>query len=263
MFRRLTAGVGALLAGVAVLFAATGAGAAAPPRAQLRAFACQNALDPGGRSVSVTAVMRPVTGTRRMTVRFDLFSSVSGAAPVAIHFGDLGTWIKPDNPTLGQLPGDVWNLQKQVVPLAAPASYRFRVDFRWIGAHDRILDSAELITPRCRERELRPDLSVQSIAVTALPDHPSQDLYTAVIANQGNSAAGPFSVLFSPGDGSATTTRPIAFLRAHDSRAVNFIGPACTTATAPTVTADSALQIHDLNRANNALTATCPASANG
>lgn len=253
----------ALAVGAALLSAATGAEAAAPPRAQLRGFACVDALDPGHRSVSLTSVMRPVPATKHMTVRFDLFSSRGGAAPRTIRFGDLGSWIKPDNPTLGQLPGDVWNLRKQVVPLAAPASYRFRVRFRWLGPGNRILASGQRFSPICRQRELRPDLAVESIAVTAVPGHPQQQLYTGVIANLGNSAAGPFTVLFAPGDGSATSTRTVARLRAHSTGSVDFRGPVCTAATAPTITADSALQVHDANRANNALSAACPAPAGG
>jgi hypothetical protein len=244
--KRLTAAVGALLVGAASLFAG-GAAGAMTPRAQLRDFACQSALDPGNRSVSVTAVMRPVPGTKHMSVRFDLLSAQPGAAPTAIHSGDLGRWIKPPNPTLGQLAGDVWNVQKQVVPLA----------------RNRILDQSQQLSRRCDQRELRPDLLVQSITVTPLPNQPHNDLYTAVIANQGNSAAGPFAVLFAPGDGSATTTDTIALLRAHSTQSLAFVGPLCATATAPTITADSALQIHDLNRANNALTATCPAPPGG
>ena len=104
---------------------------------------------------------------------------------------------------------------------------------------------------------------MQSITVTAIPGRPHHDLYTALIANTGNSAAGPFSVLFAPADGSPASTRQVATLGAHRHRTISFVGPLCTTATAPTITADSALQIHDLNRANNALTATCPAPSSG
>ncbi|MGI9183444.1 MAG: CARDB domain-containing protein [Solirubrobacteraceae bacterium] len=258
--KRLTTGV--LLVGAAMLFAGGAAGATGP-RAQLRDFACQSTLDPGNRSASVTAVMRPVPGTKHMSLRFDLLSAQPGAPATAIHSGDLGKWIKPANPTLGQLPGDVWNVQKLVVPLAAPATYRFRVSFRWLGTHNRILEQSERFSRRCRQRELRPDLGVQSVAVTALPNQPHKDLYTAFIANSGISAAGPFSVLFTPGDGSASTTRTVTLLRAHKAQALSFVGPLCTSATAPTITADSALQIHDLNRTNNALTATCPATTGG
>lgn len=259
--KRLTAAVGALLVGAASLLAG-GAAGAMTPRAQLRDFACQAALDPGNRSVSVTAVMRPVPGTMHMFVRFDLLSAQPGAEPTTIRSGDLGKWIKPPDPTLGQLPGDVWSVRKPVVPLAAPATYRFRVSFRWLGARNRLLDQSQQLSRRCDQRELRPDLLVQSITVTALPNQ-HNDLYTAVIANQGNSAAGPFSVLFAPGDGSATTTDTVALLRAHSSQSLAFVGPLCATATAPTITVDSALQVHDLNRANNALTATCPAPPGG
>ena len=47
--------------------------------------------------------------------------------------------------------------------------------------------------------ELRPDLLVSSITVTPISGDPAHDLYTAVIANDGNSGAGPFEVLFAPG----------------------------------------------------------------
>jgi len=231
------------------------------PRAQLRGFACQPALDPPDRSVSVTAVMRPLPGTKHMSVKVDLLiSGTASSAEKVVRAGDLGVWIKPENPTLGQLPGDVWNLHKQVVELAAPAAYRFRVVFRWTGAHGRVLGSAVRYSLSCRQRELRPDLLVRSIAVTAIPSRPDRALYSAVIANAGNTAAGPFAVLFAPADGSAPKTHTVALLRAHSSHTENFVGPLCTAASDPTITVDSASQVDDLNRANNALTATCPAS---
>ena len=94
-----------------------------------------------------------------MAMRFDLLmSSNDGSAPKVVSSGDLGVWITPKNPTLGQLPGDVWKLQKSVVNLAAPATYRFRVTFRWIGAGGHTLGTAVRLSPRCQQRELRPDL---------------------------------------------------------------------------------------------------------
>jgi hypothetical protein len=258
--KRLSGALGALALCVLLLVAATTA-SGAPPRAQLHAFACHRALDPPDRSIAVTAVMRPLPGTQHLSLRFDLLMSEGASMPQkVIRSGDLGVWITPTNPTLGQLPGDVWNLQKSVVELAAPASYRFRVEFRWTGAHGRVLGSTVLYSGRCRQRELRPDLLVSSIAVTAIPNNPNKDLYTALIANAGNSAAGPFDVLFAPADGSAPKTHTVALLAAHASRTEAFVGPLCTAASAPTITVDSAREVDDLNRANNALTATCPAS---
>jgi CARDB len=261
--RRLYAGVCALVAGVLLLIPSPGLGSVAP-RAELQDFTCRNGLDPAQRSVGVTAVMRPLLGTDHLSLKFDLLVTRRHlSAPRVVRGGDLGVWIAPRDPTLGQRPGDVWNLQKSVVQLGAGASYRLRVQFRWVDAQGQILGTAVRYTRQCAERELRPDLLVRSISVAPSPVQPGRDVYSALIANAGNSAAGPFEVLFAPGDGSATTTRTISILDAHSSRVENFVGPACTASTAPTVIADAAREVDDLNRSNNSLKATCPASASG
>ena len=128
---------------VAALSAAVVVGTAAaqaPARSQLIAFACQRALDPPDRSVSVKAVMRPLTGTRALSLKFQLLEK-TGSAPArsVTGAGDLGVWLSPTNATLGQRPGDVWELTKTVYDLDAPAGYRFRVTFHWLGAHGKVL----------------------------------------------------------------------------------------------------------------------------
>jgi CARDB len=259
---RLAAGVAGLV--LCALVVATTAAATPPPRAHLRAFSCHRALDPPDRSVSVTAVMRPVAGTQHLAMKFELLMVRSGGrAPKVVRSGDLGSWVTPKNPTLGQLPGDVWNVEKPVIALAAPAKYRFKVLFRWTGAQNHVLGMAVRYSPSCRQRELRPDLLVRSITVTPSVSHSHRDLYTAVLANEGNSAAGPFNVLFAPADGTGTKTRTIARLRAHSSVTERFLGPDCATAGPPTITVDSANQVDDLDRANNSLAAVCPAVASG
>lgn len=257
---RFYAGVCVLALAALIATAATGA-SAAPPRASLRAFSCQRALDPPNRSVGVTAVMRPVARTKRLALKFDLLYKRGHSSVVkSVRVGDLGTWITPKNPTLGRLPGDVWNLQKSVVELGTPATYRFRVTFRWTGGHGRVLGTVVRYSKACLQKELRPDLIVRSITVTPDPNNANLDRYVALIANAGNSAAGPFDVLFAPLTGHPRT-RVVGRLGAHKHKKVLFVGPVCTTATAPTITADSASQVDDLNRANNALQATCPATS--
>lgn len=240
--------------------AAAGSAPPPPPRAELTHFSCLQALDPANRSIGVRAVMRPLTGTRRLAIRFDLLERVGSAAPGTVRGGDLGVWVMPSNPTLGRVPGDVWRLDKSVIDLAAPATYRFRVTFRWIGASGHVLGSAVRETRRCGQPELRPDLAVASFTVTPVAGQPDQDLYTAVIANQGRTSAGPFEVLFAPGTGSAATTADITSLGPGRSRTLSFTGPLCNAADPPTVTADAAHQVDDHNRANNTATAVCPAS---
>lgn len=241
---------------------ATVAGAAVvtpPPRASLAQFSCVHALDPDNRSVSVRAVMRPLAGTRRMAIKFDLLEQTAGSAPVTLgKVGGLGVWITPTDPTLGQLAGDVWRLSKPVINLDAPAGYQFRVTFRWNGSHGRIVGTAVRLSRTCHQPELRPDLLVDTISVTAVSGQPSQDLYTAVIADQGATGAGPFEVLFAPGDASAPITDTVQFLGAHKTRRLSFVGPVCDPANPPTITVDAASQVDDYNRANNVMSAECP-----
>jgi CARDB len=244
----------ALLAGVA-----STAPAASPPRASLHAFVCQRALDPPSRGISVQSVMRPIQGTERLAVRFALLVTQAGETSLQ-RGGDLGMWISPSDPTLGQRVADVWQLTKAVANLAAPADYRFKVSFRWIGAHGRIIGRAERQTPPCHQPELRPDLLVESIAVAPVLGRPSVDVYIATVANGGAGATGPFEVGFAAGDGSAPKLRNVRSLGPHATVQVRFRGPACDPADPPTITADPAAQVDDLDRSNNSLTATCAAN---
>jgi CARDB len=260
--RRLIIATMLVLGGTSLAFAAGAAGD--QPHAQLKGFDCQHALDPPDRGVAVRAVMRPLAGTQRLELKFDLLVSHAGSAAVPVRSGDLGVWSEPKNPTLGQLSGDVWNFQKTVVDLDAPATYQFRVSFRWFGSGDRVIGSAVRYSERCHQRELRPDLQVMApIAVTAIASRPNRDLYTATIRNAGATAAGPFSVAFVPGGSSAAPSpQTIQRLGPDKERSVSFVGPLCATADPsdpPEIIADSAAQVDDLNRSNNSLAATCPA----
>jgi CARDB len=229
-----------------------------PPRASLRAFVCQRALDPPSRGISVQSVMRPIPGTERLAVRFQLLRRQGGAAAL-VRAGDLGTWISPADATLGRRAGDVWQLTKSVADLAAPADYRFRVSFRWLGRHGRILGRAVRLTADCHQPELRPDLLVKSIAVTPDPASSTVDDYTATIENDGASPTGPFQLEFTPGDGSAPKLRSLKSLGPHASIRARFRGPVCNSANPATVTADPAGEVDDRDRSNNSLTATCTA----
>lgn len=230
---------------------------AVPPRSHLRSHVCQRAVDPIARTISVTAVMRPVPGTLRMEVRFDLLSrSRTGGAFSAVRGGDLGKWLSPiDQPTLGQRPGDVWVLSHPVAALPAPATYRYRVVFRWSGAKGRVLATKTRVTANCFEPELRPDLSVKSISVHPIIGKPNLDSYVVLLNNGGSTAAGPFTVEFAaPG---RVIDRTVGRLAAHSTRTELFQGPLCSATSDPTVTVDPAHRILDVNPSNNTLQATC------
>jgi hypothetical protein len=247
--------IGCALGGVA----ASTVAASTPPRARVTGLMCQHALDPPARAVSITAVMRPLRGTRRMQMRFQLLSKAKGAAAYApVTGGDLGTWVSPATPTLGQRPGDVWKLQKPIVGLTAPASYRFRVSFRWVGAHGRVLGTAVRESGVCFQPELRPDLLVQSITVEPVARRPHVNRYVAVIRNAGASDTGPFEILFTPGGALPVQTVSVPDLAAHSKLVKGFLGPVCSDAAATTVTVDPEEKVDDSNRSNNSMTAVCP-----
>ncbi len=252
---------GFLAAAVALGAAATAGANTAASRVSLDQFVCQPALEPAQREISVQAVMHPVAGTKRMAMRFELLKRTRPGGPMTdVNGRGLGNWTTPTTPTLGQRPNDSWKVDHPVIGLAAPASYRLRVSFRWTGAHGRVLASVQRESRACVQPDLRPDLLVQSITVEPIPTKPAREKYIALIRNRGASAAGPFEALFAPGGANPVQTQVVAVLGPHSRREVTFIGPACTAASAPTVTVDPNDQIDDLDRSNNSIAATCPAS---
>jgi len=243
--------------GIAITTSA--AGATDTPHARLRNFECRPAVEPAQRELSVDAVMKPVPGTVKLALKFELESRTSRSAPFRlVKAGDLGKWISPTDPsTLGQRPGDVWVVSHPVVGLTAPAVYRFKVSFRWAGTDGKVLATAVLVTRSCRQPELRPDLLVKSVTVQPVPGKPDRSQYTAVIANAGVTAAGPFEVTLS-GGGTTLATRTVTLLRGHTRKALIYGGPACSSSAPLTVTVDpSHLVSDDLNPANNAAQVVC------
>ncbi len=256
MKRLLAIGVGL----PAVLVPAAAAPGAQPAsKAQLRHSICQRALDPASRAISVQAVMRPVTGTVRLQLRFELLARQRGSSSLrVISGGDLGSWISPQNPTLGARAGDVWIFEKQVADLAAPAAYRFRVSFRWIGAHRRVIAATTRFAPKCAQQELRPDLRIRRVTVASAAK-PTRSRYLVTVANTESTAAGPFSVQFAPGGSDRVLTRSVPGLTPGATVVVRFNARACVSGVSPTVTVDPGQQIEDFDRSNNASAITCPA----
>lgn len=237
---------------------ASGAGAPAA-RDQLRSFVCQKALDPPTRAVSVQAVMRPVAGTAKMQIRFDLMRKTKPGTPFKIVRGQfLGSWLTPDNPTLGQRPGDVWIVNHPVVGLPAPATYRFRVSFRWLASSGKQLSSAVQSSSSCYQPELRADLLVRSLTVTPMAS--DQSAYVAVIANRGLSAAGPVEVDLA-GVGATKQAQTLASVGPKSSARERFVAPACTPGANLAVTVDPSHTIDEFSFANNVLTMSCPAQS--
>jgi hypothetical protein len=261
--RRVLAGLVALAAAGAAAGAsvsAAGALAPPPPRASLADFVCQTALDPPTRGIAVKAVMRPVPSTVGMQIKFDLLHARRPGGEfrvVKARRGKLGKWISPANPTLGQLPGDIWNSIGEVANLPAPEYYRLHVSFRWLGAGSVKLAQSVRLSSVCFQPELRPDLVVRSIAIAPIPGKPGKDAYDAVIANRGATAAGAFEVSLAAAQ-NVVDTISIPALGPHHSRKAHLAGPACTTGEVITVTADPTHQVDVYDRTYSALSVVCP-----
>lgn len=249
---------------------ASSARGASRARAELSQFACHPALAPSDRSVSVRAIMRPLRHTLKMELRFELIAAGRAGQPSgAVRGGDLGTWITPSDRTLGQRPKDQWELTKQVKNLAAPARYRFRVRFRWIGAHGRVIGAASRQTPFCAQPELRPDLTVSSITVQPIAGRPQRERYVVQIRNLGRTAAGSFYVRLAEGSaasGAVPATlgeRSLSRLGPRSRQTLTFAGPRCATGEEAQVLVDAYNQVQEYNEQNNSLTVPCPASSGG
>jgi hypothetical protein len=205
--------------------------------------------------------MRPLAGTKGLELKFDLLSKTAGAFGfTVVRGGDLGTWITPPRQaiTLGTRPGDVWTLNHPVADLPAPATYRFRVSFRWLGAHGRVLGTVVRDSKTCFQPELRPDLEAVSLVAQAIPNKPKKDLYVGTITDTGVTGAGPFAVEFA--DGSIVKDHTVPHIASHQTLELQFEGPLCVSTAPPTMTIDPTQQVDAYTRANNSITATCPPS---
>jgi hypothetical protein len=234
-----------------------------PTRAQLRSFVCARALDPPARAISVTAVMRPVTRTERLQMNFVLLQRSGSGAWSSVAGPHFGVWISPENPpTLGQRPGDVWKVPFPVADLAAPATYRLEVSFRWLGQHGAVLATATRLTHTCWQPELRPDLTVPSLTVTPSQSRPGADVFSAPVRNTGATGTGPFDVrlTYTHGQQPVAKDRKLVRLGPYSGTSIVFDGLACDPGTNVTLTADPMHAVDVSSRSAASLTVSCPAS---
>lgn len=125
---------------VALILVAAAALAAVPATAadstaRVALLSCSTGLDVGERTAVYEGRMRRVSGTRKMQMRFALQWRQPGAKRwTAIKAAGLGTWVSSS-------PGvKSYTFTKRIENLAAPASYRVVVRFRWLDADGRNID---------------------------------------------------------------------------------------------------------------------------
>jgi F0F1-type ATP synthase membrane subunit c/vacuolar-type H+-ATPase subunit K len=221
----------------------------------LRGFACHRSLDPSKRSVTVTAVMGTIAGTQRLQMRFALVERTAHGQ-VLIHGGDLGQWISPTSSTLGQHASDKWVVNHPVTGVPVPGSYHFKVWFRWIGGGGQVIGRAQRATATCRQPDLRPNLYVKLFSSSKVS---GGERYTVQVGNNGLTGATGVEVAFSAGGSQPAVMKTIARLPSHQSVQRSFVGPSCTSSSAPaTITVDPNDLIDEVSRADNSITVPCP-----
>jgi hypothetical protein len=234
----------ALALALAPSAAAQGAGDAPPPLAAQLTL-CTTGADPAERVAEFTGSMPALAGTDRMAMRFELLQRRPGRTPAyrRVSAPGLGAWQRSE-PGRG---GFVFT--KRVEALAAPATYRATVRFRWYDADGAVQRTVARRTPLCRQPDLRPQLRL--VALTS-----DLDGVRATIANLGASDAGPFVTTASV-DGVPGTAVTTELLAAGEEAVVDLPAPPCPPGGTLRATVDSALAVAESSERDNAGTVIC------
>ena len=107
---------------------------------------CVIASDPEERAATFAGEMATIPGSAKMEMRIDVLERM----PRELVFHSLAA------PGLGvwriSAPGvKTYKYLKEITNLAAPASYRAVVRFRWVNAKGHTIKSLEVRTPRCTQ----------------------------------------------------------------------------------------------------------------
>ena len=112
---------------------------------------CVSASEQEARSATFSGEMSLVPGATRMEMRIDLLERGSEEESYRrVTAMGLGVW-RLSTPGVKS-----FRYLHQVTNLAAPASYRGAVHFRWLNAHGRDVADAELRTKPCEQTVLAP-----------------------------------------------------------------------------------------------------------
>src|SRR4051812_39944718 len=182
-----------LVAATLALLAAgpASARAADPPALRAKLVSCQTGALAADRFAVYTGSMPAMPGAVRMEMRFDLLQRHAGTLGYArVPLPKWGQWERTERRAIA---GFIFT--KRVEQLAAPATYRALVRFRWFDAGGDLVRSARRESGPCHQQDPRPDLEIGSLS--AAPD----GRYLVEIINDGLTDSGPFSMAL----GSVTT----------------------------------------------------------
>lgn len=234
---------------VAGLLAGSGAAVAQtpqPPPLSAALETCQTSALPAQRVASFVGSMPAMAGANRMQMRFDLQRRQPDEKLWHKLLGvqGFGVWETA-------LPGRAgFVFHKRVDGLQVPASYRAVVRFRWYRADGTIARRARKRTVACSQPDLRPDLAPGAMRAV-LDARPALAVYTLVVRNAGESAAGPFAVRV------AGAVSEVAGLGAGQQVELSVVAPACVPGTPVRAVVDADRRVDEADE-HNALRRACP-----
>ena len=194
--------------------------------------------------------MKAIGRSVRMQVRFTLQSRQPGGPWGHVAAEGLDTWLT------SRARVRRYSYAKTVRNLAAPATYRAVVRFRWLDAGGVTVRRTRHVSAVCRQPDLRPDLEPERLDVAAAV-RPGMNRYTVRVRNTGRTVAGPFAVGFTAG-AAVPQTADVAGLGIGARTSLTFDAAACAAGESLTVAVDPAAAVDERDEADNVLVVPCP-----
>ena len=216
---------------------------------------CRPAVKQLDRQLVVTGDMLSLRRGNRMEMRFDLYTkTLSDPTWKLVQAPDLGIWNRAK-------PGRTeYKFRQKTLNLAAPASYKMRVTFHWVGP-GAAETFARRTTKVCEQRDPRPNLRV--VRLDASPIKGGLADYIVVIRNVGAStASGPngFDTALAIDGVTQPPNKNVLGLPAGASTQHRWRAPRCKQGGTVKATVDPDQRIDQSDRADDVLELPCPAS---
>lgn len=238
-----------LLAGALAVAAPAGARTLPGPRARL--LVCQQAPAQGDRFMTVQGAMRTRKGAARMGIRFDLLQRRAGLSPAALPAPGLGVW------NVSNVDRTAYRYTKRIENLAAPASYRVVVRFRWYNAKGAVIARARRFTHTCRQPDYRPELRLRNPAADATGQAGSLQ-YAVGVLNTGRTVAANFDVALTI-EGVRRGIQTLEQLLPGARQRITFTAPRCRPGDLVTFTVDPDGRVDEADETDNQVSFPCPA----
>lgn len=227
------------------------AGTPDPPDLGAELTSCVTGVAVASRAATFRGSMPTIARASVLAMRFDL-ERFRGTSWRPVTASTFGRWER-------SVPGAAgFVYDKRIEQLAAPASYRATVRFRWSDAAGHVVRELRRRTPTCRQPERRPDLQpVTIVPGAARPD--GTVTYVVTVRNTGVTVAPPFRLGLSVA-GVALVPQPVPVLGAGADATVSFDGPACRPGEGLRAAADADALVDEADEGDNALVQRCVAA---